>query len=600
MLVVEAGTGTGKTYAYLLPALLSGHKVIVSTGTRPLQDQLYHRDLPLLLHHLGIPCKRALLKGRSNYLCTNRLAQADVPFADKMQQQQLKRIQQWAKSTSTGDFAELADLPENAPIFAKVCGNVDFCVDNIACKAGKCFVQNARKRAQEADIVVVNHHLLLADMALKSRGKGELLPKAAAYICDEAHQLPAIASDFFGSTLSSSQLLDFCKLATLNQKLLEEQARQAAQNCINQIENAVRQLRLLFGSQERRELWQSAHNERALKTMQGLMADLTALAECFAPLEDLYKKEDADSPYASVPAIIANCHDFAAALGGFLKADADIIYWLHIGRNHFSLQQTPLDVAKLFRASMQTLQGTWIFTSATLTVNGSFAHFIHDLGLMAPRTLLLESPFDYANNSMLMLPPDLPEPQSAGFYDALIQITVPLLKAAKGRAFLLFTSYKALNLVAEKIAKLIDMPLFIQGSAPRSQLLDDFRDSGNGVLLGTSSFWEGVDIKGRALSLVIIDKLPFAAPNDPVLAARLDAIQKKGGNPFMQMQIPNAVISLKQGVGRLIRDGNDKGVVVICDVRLKTKFYGKSFSNSLPPMRRTRNMARVMDFLSKI
>lgn len=603
-LVVEAGTGTGKTYAYLLPAILSGQKVIISTGTRPLQDQLYRRDLPLLLKKLGLSCKASLLKGRSNYLCCNRLAQVDIDYADKQQKLHLHRIEQWAKTTGTGDLAELNDLPENSPLFAKICSTIDFCVDNPACRPGRCFLQNARRRAQEADLVVVNHHLFMADMALRQHGKGEVLPSATAYIFDEAHQLPDVASHYFGSALSSTQLLDLYKNAMATRGLLDKKDATMHSELIGGIEAAVRKLRMAFGAEERRESYQATG--AIANAMSQLETHLRALAVCYKPLADALMAEldSNDKPAANSSAAIAlsivnRATEFAAQLQSFNQANPEIIYWLHISRNTFSLQQTPLSIAKLFASSMQTYSGSWVFTSATLAVKDDFSHFVNELGLVHPIVSKLPSPFDYKKNSILFLPEGLPEPQAPDFLERMLAVSLPILKAARGRAFMLFTSYRALNIVAEKLKTMVDYPLFVQGSRPRAQLLDDFRDSGNGVLLGTSSFWEGVDIKGEALSLVIIDKLPFAAPNDPVLAARLDAIRKAGGNPFMQQQLPNAVISLKQGVGRLIRDVNDRGVVVVCDVRLKTKFYGKSFSDSLPPMKRSRTLADIENFFAE-
>lgn len=589
VLVAEAGTGIGKTYAYLVPSILSGKKVIISTGTRPLQDQLYHRDLPKILSLLGVPIKRALLKGRTNYLCTNRLSVADVPYTDKPMQAQLALIKKWAKTTKTGDLAELKELPENAPILFKVCSTIDFCSGNEMCNADTCFAMHARKEAQDADLVVVNHHLFLADMALKDGGFGEVLPEADAFIFDEAHQLPEVASNFFGNAITGRNLLDLTK-DVRSARLLEAQEADNLPSLVDALDKASRDFRLSFGTQEQRQSWQPMlGNTRVAPAFSTLKQALEALAEELVEWE---------SHGPGLSSCMTRCVEYINTLKKFENMDDEYVYWLETSRLGYSLNQTPLSVAKLFSQHMNRYDAAWVFTSATLTVNNQFTHFLHALGLYEPTTLQLDSPFDYPNNSIICLPDNLPEPNTPNFDRAVLNAAVPILEASQGRAFMLFTSHRALRQAADILEDETDFPLFVQGDSPRSQLLDEFRVSGNGVLLGTSSFWEGVDIKGDALSCVIIDKLPFAAPNDPVLQARMDTLKEQGRNPFIDYQLPNAVIALKQGVGRLIRDVEDRGVVVICDVRLKTKFYGKQFVNSLPPMKRTRKLSDIQAFFS--
>ncbi|EDY87522.1 helicase c2 [gamma proteobacterium HTCC5015] len=590
VLVVEAGTGVGKTYAYLIPAILSGQKVIISTGTRTLQDQLYHRDLPMLLKTLGVPLKRALLKGRSNYLCLHRMGIADVHHRDREQSEQLAEIKRWSRETIHGDMAEVTLLPENAPILPKVTSTADNCL-GVDCEFyNDCHVVKARREAQEADLVVVNHHLFMADMALKQDGFGEVLPTANAFIFDEAHQLPEVASLFFGQAVGSRQLLEFVKdiRAVYHTEISEADS---LIDLSSRLEMSVRDFRLSLGAKEQRQAWQPLLSQADVRhrfadlaaAMSTLRAELVEWEEQGPGVENLLKR----------------CTEFEQRLTLFDHLDEDYIYWLETTRLGFVLNMTPLSVAKTFRAHMSRYEASWVFTSATLAVGEQFHHFTQSLGLWEPRTLRLESPFDYANNSIICLPENLPEPSAFHFTDAVVDAAKPILQASRGRAFMLFTSYRALNHAAERLKSEVAFPLFVQGEAPRTQLLDDFRESGDGVLLGTSSFWEGVDIKGEALSCVIIDKLPFAAPNDPVLQARMDAMKEQGQNPFMDYQLPNAVIALKQGVGRLIRDVHDRGVVVICDVRLKTKFYGKRFTNSLPPMKRTRKLSDIQQFFAK-
>ncbi len=587
----EAGTGTGKTFAYLVPALLCGRKIIVSTGTRNLQDQLYHRDLPLIREALASPARVALLKGRANYLCLYRMESAQGSSRMPMQQAgQLFRVREWSGRTRSGDIAELG-LPDNAGIWPWVTSTTDNCLGQDCPQLNRCHLAEARKRAQEADLVVVNHHLLCADLALKEEGFGDLLPGADAFILDEAHQMPEVASNFFGSSLSQRQLMD---LAGDVETEYHAEAGDAPQipELAGRLKKAVCDLRLSFGVESRRGPWTEVANQQAIRhAMDQVEALLGQLAE------DL---DHLGSRGRGLDSCLARCGDLRQRLMALDRQESETdIRWYETFRQGFRLNCTPLEIADVFKARMQAHPAAWIFTSATLAVGSSFTHFSNQLGIADADTGLWGSPFDYPRQALLFLPPGLPEPQSPDFNRAVIDLAVPVLQASGGRAFLLFTSHRALQEAAALLAERLPFPLLVQGSAPRAELLERFRRSGNGVLLGTSSFWEGVDVRGEALSCVIIDKLPFASPGDPVLQARIEAMRRGGGNPFREFQLPQAVISLKQGAGRLIRDVTDRGVLVVCDPRLLSRAYGRAFLSSLPPMRRTRGLTEVQGFFAK-
>ncbi len=593
-LIAEAGTGTGKTYAYLVPALLSGQRTIISTGTKALQDQLFARDLPRVRKALGIGLKTALLKGRANYLCWHRLilAKGEGRFASREFSAQLARIEAWGNASGSGDIGELAEIEEGSPLWPQVTSTAENCLGSECPFWGECFVVKARQRAQDADLVVVNHHLLLADLALKQEGFGEILPGAQTFVLDEAHQLPELAAQFFGQSISARQLTDFAR-----DTLSESQGVDGAQALLlapsRMLEQALRELRLAMDPLPTRGALRHAlaHDEVAagLGTLQSALNDLE---HALAPLREA-------SP--GMDSLAERCALHKARLAevqGTGEDAADAVYWYELTQRGFSLHVTPLDVSAPLRAFRERSQAAWIFTSATLAVAGKFEHFAGQLGLDDPITLLEPSPFDFANQTLAYLPPRLPEPSSRDFTEAVLEALLPALEASQGRAFLLFTSHRALRFAADWLPGRCHFPLFVQGSLPRSQLLEAFRHSGNGVLLGAASFWEGVDVAGEALSLVAIDKLPFAAPDEPVLEARLDAIRRGGGNPFRDWQLPSAAIALKQGVGRLIRTHADRGVLVLCDPRLVSKPYGRLFLDSLPPMPRTRDVADVQAFFA--
>jgi ATP-dependent DNA helicase DinG len=606
-LIAEAGTGTGKTFAYLVPALLSGERVIISTGTKTLQDQLYFRDLPKVRSVLGARLKTALLKGRANYLCLYRLDQTVREGAtfERAQAAQLATIRAWSARTRRGDRMELAEVPEESPLWPRVTSTPENCLGAECPFFDDCHVVKARREALDADVVVVNHHLLFADLALKQEGFGEILPGAAAFILDEAHQIPELAGQFFSQSVSARQLTELaqdalteCNGITGAIGLLLEP--------VEALQDALRKLRLAMDALPVRGAFQQLQDRADVR---GLLHDLR---ELLATLAELLASQ------AERSRGMANLHEraelFVERLDRIVEGergrDHDV-RWYETFPRGFALYATPLDLAVPMRGLRERTHAAWIHTSATLSVAGNFDHFARQLGLDDPQTLSLESPFDYARQGMCYLPAGLSDPNifdqgrfDKGRFDKgrrdyteqVIEAVLPVLHASNGRAFLLFTSHRALRRAAELLQDKVPWPLFVQGTAPRPRLLEEFRASGHGVLLGAASFWEGVDVVGEALSVVVIDKLPFAAPDDPVLMARLDALEQSGVNPFMGWQVPSAVIALKQGAGRLIRDVHDRGVLVLCDPRLTTKGYGKLFLASLPPMPRTRELSDVRAF----
>jgi ATP-dependent DNA helicase DinG len=589
-LVVEAGTGTGKTFAYLVPALLSGKRVIVSTGTRNLQDQLFHRDLPRVLPILGAKADVALLKGRANYLCKYRLQQTveSGQFKTRAQASDLQKIRAWGSRTRAGDRAELVEVPEGSPLWPRVTSTTENCLGTECPFYDDCFVFKARRRAQDADLTVVNHHLLLSDLALKREGFGAILPEADAYVLDEAHQLPELAGQYFSVGISARQVTELA-VDALAECAGQPGALALLQPALDGVNDAVRKARLAFDTLPRRGAFaQLEADAGAAEALEALGDSLNDLAGA------LVGQAERSKGLASVHARCVVLDQRLQRIAG--RNGEDEVRWYEVSERGFELSATPLDLAPQLQALRAATDAAWIHTSATLAVAGNFDHFTRQLGLADPVTLDLGSPFDYAHQALCYLPQGLPEPAARDYTARVIETVRPVLEASKGRAFLLFTSHRALRLAADLLAD-SPWPLFVQGTAPRHQLLSDFRDSGNGVLLGAASFWEGVDVAGEALSCVVIDKLPFASPDDPVLQARLDAVRRAGGNPFRDWQIPAAAIALKQGAGRLIRDVHDRGVLVLCDPRLATKAYGKLFLASLPPMPRTRQLSDVQTFL---
>ena len=589
-LIAEAGTGTGKTFAYLVPALLSGKRVIVSTGTKALQDQLFHRDLPRVRSVLGARLSAALLKGRANYLCLHRLEQArtEGQFASRQQVSDLQRIHAWSTSTRHGDRAELAELAEDSPLWPRVTSTTDNCLGSECAFFNDCFVVKARRAAQEADVVVVNHHLLFADLAIKQEGFGEILPGAHAFILDEAHQVPELAGQFFSVSLSARQLAELVR-DTIAECGAVTGVLGILQPLTEAITTAVRKLRLAMdGFPGRAALKRIERDAEVEAGIEGLRLALEALVNGLAPHNE--RSRGLDSVHERAQSALARLNQL---MDGSAR---DSVHWYELSAQGFSLHSTPLDLAQPLRELREQSHAAWIFTSATLSIAGDFTHFARQLGLDDPHTVCLQSPFDYQRQALAYLPAGLPEPNTDTHTERVVEAVIPVLAASQGRAFLLFTSHRALRRAADLLADRVPWPLFVQGSAPRHQLLEEFRASGNGVLLGAASFWEGVDVAGDALSVVVIDKLPFAAPDDPVLAARLETLREAGLKPFFDWQIPNAVIALKQGAGRLIRDIHDRGVLVLCDPRLTSKGYGRIFLASLPDMPRTTDIGAVQAF----
>jgi ATP-dependent DNA helicase DinG len=590
-LVVEAGTGTGKTFAYLVPALLSGLRVIVSTGTKTLQDQLFHRDLPRVRQVLGARVATALLKGRANYLCRYRLDRtvSEGTLPNRADVAALVRVRQWAARTASGDIAELDVLAEDAPIWPRVTSTSENCLGAQCPLYQDCFVVKARRAAQEADVVVVNHHLLFADLAIKREGFGEILPGAHAFVLDEAHQIPELAGQFFSVGLSARQMLELHSDAVREAGAVSG-AKAALAQFDTGLDAALKNVRLALSEQPKRGAFERVREAPAMRSALSALGDaMHALTERVTALAE--RSEGLGSVSERALALQQRLDQLRA------PAESGWVHWYEQFERGFALAATPLDVAEPLRAFRQQTQAAWIFTSATLSVANRFEHFTAQMGLDEPRTLALDSPFDYANHALAYVPTGLPAPAASDYTDRVIAAARPVLAASRGRAFLLFTSHRALKRAAELLVDL-DYPVFVQGSMPRAQLLERFRASGNGVLLGAASFWEGVDVRGEALSLVVIDKLPFAAPDDPVLEARLNAVRESGGNPFAEYQVPAAAIALKQGSGRLIRDVHDRGVLMLCDPRLFSAGYGKLFLACLPPMPLTRVLADVQEFFA--
>ncbi|EPY2897320.1 ATP-dependent DNA helicase [Cronobacter sakazakii] len=591
-LVVEAGTGTGKTYAYLAPALRAGKKVIISTGSKALQDQLYSRDLPTVAKALEFKGRLALLKGRSNYLCLERLEQQALAGGDLPVQilSDVIQLRGWANETVDGDISTCGRVAEDAPVWPLVTSTNDNCLGTDCPLYKDCFVVKARKKAMEADVVVVNHHLFLADMVVKESGFAELIPEAEVIIFDEAHQLPDIASQYFGQSLSSRQLLDLARDIIIAYRT-EVKDTQQLQKCADRLAQSTQDFRLQLGDPgfrgNLRELLADASISRTL-----LLLD-DALELCY----DVAKLSLGRS------ALLDAAFERATLYRARLKRLKEInqpgySYWYECNSRHFTLALTPLTVADKFQDVIAEKGGSWIFTSATLSVNDDLHHFTERLGIHEAKTLLLPSPFDYARQALLCVPRGLPQTNQPQAGKALARMLQPLIEANQGRCFMLCTSHAMMRELAEQFRATMTLPVLLQGETSKSQLLEQFISAGNALLVATSSFWEGVDVRGDALSLVIIDKLPFTSPDDPLLKARMEDCRLRGGDPFDEVQLPEAVITLKQGVGRLIRDVDDRGVLVICDNRLVMRPYGAVFLKSLPPTPRTRDIGEAARFLT--
>ncbi|EHK0031765.1 ATP-dependent DNA helicase [Vibrio parahaemolyticus] len=592
-LVVEAGTGTGKTFAYLVPALLSGKKVIISTGSKNLQEQLYHRDLPLMVNALGFYGQVALLKGRSNYLCLDRLSRQMVEShtneSDPTLLTQLVKVRSWSSETKTGDLGDCEDLPEDSMIIPTITSTNDNCLGKECPSYADCFVLKARKRAMDSEIVVVNHHLFLADLAIKETGFGELIPEADVFIFDEAHQLPDIASEYFGQSVSSRQIHDLAKDIEIAYRTEAKDMRQL-QKVGDKLLQSAMDMRIVLGEPGFRGNWREAMQSESIKR------ELVRLTDSLDLAIDVLKLALGRSQ------LLDTAFERANLIKGRIDrvCDVDITgysYWYDTSPRHFTLHITPLSVADKFHEQIEIKQGAWIFTSATLAVSGDFKHFTDRLGLKPKQQFSLPSPFDYEKQARLCVPRYLPEPNSPGLADKLVRMLAPVIEENDGRCFFLCTSHSMMRELGEKFREVLDLPVLMQGEMSKQKTLAEFMELGNALLVATGAFWEGIDVRGDALSCVIIDKLPFTAPDDPLLKARIEDCRLRGGEPFAEVQIPDAVITLKQGVGRLIRDQKDHGALIICDNRLVTRDYGGTFLGSLPPIPRTRDLERIKAFL---
>lgn len=594
-LVAEAGTGTGKTFAYLVPALLTGGKVIISTGTKNLQDQLYNRDLPNIRDALKVPVTVAMLKGRSNYVCHYHLERASQEgrFASRDDAKYLHVINTFAQHSKTGDKSELNTVPEDATIWPSVTSTRDNCIGQDCAFYKDCFVMEARKQALSADVVVVNHHLFFADVMLRDEGVAELLPSANTVIFDEAHQLPTVAGIFFGEDISTSQITELARDANAAYLTLAKDCADLGV-AIASTEKAAKDFRLIFAYEGSRMPVQKA------LALKGFSDAFDHLQTQLNTLCHVLETQAARDP------LLEKCWERSLVLQILLQRwhkaeNNNLVRWVEVFTQSVQLHATPLSVAEGFGKQLNAEPRAWIFTSATLAVKSDFSHYVAQMGLHAAQTRFWDSPFNYATQALLYVPNDMPDPNSPSYTSCVVAAAIPILQASGGRAFVLSTSLRAMRemhaLLKEAFSeKGIESPLLLQGESSRTELLDRFRQLGNAVLVGSQSFWEGVDVRGEALSVVIIDKLPFAPPDDPVLSARVDKLNAEGKNAFMEYQLPYSVITLKQGAGRLIRDEQDRGVLMICDPRLISKSYGKRIWQSLPPFKRTRVLDEVIAF----
>ncbi len=618
VLVAEAGTGTGKTFAYLVPALLAGGKVIISTGTKTLQDQLFKRDLPTVRDALGVGASIALLKGRANYVCPYHLQRGldTARFASREEAGHLRRIARFAERTRSGDKAECVDVPEESAAWAVATSTRENCLSQECPHYKQCFVLAARQEALVADIVVVNHHLFFADVMLKDDGMGELLPSCNTVIFDEAHQLPETATLFFGESISTSQILELCR-DSLAEGL--SHARDGAEwaKIVSPLERAARDLRLAFPQDSVRfSVQQIAPSSSFFDCLDTLRDTLLALIQvleeqaeraetieqCRVRSLDLQTKLDT---WCDEAAQNSSPDGKLKSVNSAKNQGPECVLWVEAYQTSLQLHRTPLSIAPIFNKQREGSPRTWIFASATMAVKNDFSHYVSQMGLWDEPARTWPSPFNYQEQGILYVPEQMPQPNSREYTDAVVDAALPLIIAAGGRTFLLCTTNKAVKHRAERLKaefeqRGLTFPLFVQGDAGRTELLDRFRASGQAVLIGSQSFWEGVDVRGEALSLVIIDKLPFAPPDDPVLAARIEAMEKKGLNGFVHHQLPEAIINLKQGAGRLIRDETDRGVLMICDPRLISKPYGRRIWQSLPAFSRTREAAVVVQFFTDL
>lgn len=592
-LVVEAETGTGKTFAYLAPILLTKDKAVISTGTKNLQEQLFHRDLPTLRKVLAPKKVIALLKGRANYLCLYRLEQAQQQAGQfqPLLQSQLLKVKRWSTMTRSGDIGELHEMQEDAQVMPLITSTKDNCLGKECPVYEDCHLVKAREEARKADIVVVNHHLFFADLAVKDTGFGEIIPDSEVVVFDEAHQVPDIASQYYGESVSSRQLIELAEEVT-RLCLTELKDLSQATQMARLFEQVVKDWRLQFPREPMRGNWRDWRQQDDMpEATERLQEKLELFIEVIKTARGRHKEMDS---------LIERAEQYLQLWKQLMNTlETGYSYWFETTSRHVVLHQTPLSVATKFGGMVKHSQRAWVFTSATIAVNEKFEHFTHRLGLYDADTLLLPSPFDFSRQALLCLPRYLPEANDMGRHSQLLDIAQQCISHNHGGTFLLFTSHRMLQQMASYLRDVLEQPVLVQGDAGKTELLKQFSAAGNAVLLGTASFWEGVDVRGDALRCVIIDKLPFASPDDPLLNARVEDARLRGIDAFNTIQLPQAIIALKQGAGRLIRDTQDRGVLLVCDNRLVNRYYGARFLKSLPPMARTRSLTKALNFLQE-
>jgi ATP-dependent DNA helicase DinG len=615
VLLAEAGTGTGKTLAYLVPAILSRKRVLVSTGTKNLQEQIFFKDVPVLREALGVPFTAAYMKGRANYLCLHRLDQLNGAATHLSHDVFLPIVREWAAGTATGDRAELEDLPEDLPFWNEVAATAETCLGTECPRYDDCFVTRMRQQAAASDLVIVNHHLLCADAAVRQSAFGEVIPACTHLVLDEAHQLEDVVTQYFGLSVSTYRIEDLARDAerlAASRTLADRKTRDDIGKAVDRLRDHARaffsEVAFAHRSSDR------PRNEERLRATDASLAGAREHAAALTGALDVFEATfasmgtpagagmgdaDDDGVREAATGLARRSGEIRHDVRFLLRAsDPDFVYFVELRGKGVFLRASPIDVSTIVHDALVDRMQTTIFTSATLTVDGRFEYVRERLGIRSAGELRLPSEFDFSRQAVLYLPPRMPDPRSSDFTGAAGREVVEILKRTEGRAFVLFTSYATMRTVQAIAEMALDYPIFAQGTAPRTQLLRQFRETPHAVLFATSSFWQGVDVIGEALSCVIVDKLPFASPADPITSARIDAIRARGGEPFDDYQVPLAILALLQGLGRLIRHRRDRGVLAILDPRLRTKGYGRRFLDSLPPAPIVHELAAVQRFLS--